>query len=92
MMTVKVKFFAYFRDLFGGRERELGLGGGSTVGDALARLCDTDERRREIFAGGELKPHLVVMVNGVPVQSLQGQATPLADGDTLALFPMLGGG
>ena len=92
MMTVKIKFFAYFRDLFGGRERELGLGDRSTVGDALARLCDTDARRREIFAGVELKPHLVVMVNGVPVQSLRGPATPLSDGDTLAVFPMLGGG
>lgn len=92
MMKVKVKFFAYFRDLFGGRERELGLDGGSTVGAALDRLCDTAARRREIFAGGELKPHLVVMVNGVPVQSLQGPATPLADGDTLAVFPMMGGG
>ena len=92
MLTVKVKFFAYFRELFEGRDRELGLGDGSNVGDALARLCDTAARRRVIFAGEELKPHLVVMVNGVPAQSLRGLATPLADGDTLAVFPMMGGG
>jgi len=91
-MTVKAKFFAYFRDLFQGRERDVVLGEGGTVRDALIILCDTPERRREIFAGDELKPHLIVMVNGVHVQSLRGLATPLFPGDTLAVFPMLGGG
>ena len=32
------------------------------------------------------------MLNGVPVQSLKGLATPLAAGDTLAVFPIIGGG
>lgn len=91
-MTVKAKFFAYFRDLFQGREREVVIGEGGTVGDALAVLCNTPGRRREIFAGQGLKPHLVVMVNGVHVESLRGLETPLAPGDTIAVFPMLGGG
>ena len=91
-MTVKAKFFAYFRDLFQGRERDVFLGEGGTVRDALVLLCDTSDRRREIFAGDELKPHLIVMVNGVHVQSLRGLATPLAPGDTIAVFPILGGG
>jgi MoaD family protein len=91
-MTVKAKFFAYFRDLFGGRERDLVVGEGGTIRDALSLLCDTGERRREVFEGESLKPHLVVMVNGVHVESLRGLETPLAPGDTLAIFPMLGGG
>jgi MoaD family protein len=91
-MTVKAKFFAYFRDLFGGRERDVAVGEGGTVRDALSLLCDTSERRREVFEGGGLKPHLVVMVNGVHVESLRGLETPLSSGDTLAVFPMLGGG
>ncbi|OGD16144.1 MAG: hypothetical protein A2V76_03125 [Candidatus Aminicenantes bacterium RBG_16_63_14] len=91
-MTVKAKFFAYFRDLFQGREREVIVGERATVSDALALLCDTPERRREIFAGDQLKPYLIVMVNGVPVQSLKGLATPLAHGDTIAVFPIMGGG
>ena len=91
-MTVKAKFFAYFREVFGGRERDIALGQGASVGEALALLCDTPARRGEIFAGGELKPHLVVMLNGVPIQSLKGTSTPLAEGDTLAVFPMMGGG
>ena len=91
-MTIKAKFFAYFREVFGGREREVALGEGASVAAALAALCDTPARRGEIFAGGALKPHLVIMLNGVPVQSLQGLSTPLAEGDTLAVFPMMGGG
>jgi len=91
-MTVKAKFFAYFRDLFGGRERDLAVAAGAAVGDALDLLCDTPERRREVFAGEGLKPHIVVMINGTPIGSLQGLATPLAPGDTLAVFPLVGGG
>lgn len=91
-MTIKVKFFAYFREVFGGRDRDLDLPAGSAVGDALAALGDTAARRDEIYAGAELKPHLVVMLNGTPISSLKGTATPLAAGDTLAVFPMMGGG
>jgi len=91
-MTVKAKFFAYFRELFGARERDVGVGIEATVGEALAVLCDTPERLAEIFVCGDLKPHLVVMVNGVPISSLKGLSTPLSDGDTLAVFPMMGGG
>lgn len=91
-MTIKAKFFAYFKDLFGGRERDMDIGPGRTVRDALDTLCDSGERRAEIFAGPGLKPHLVVMVNGVHIQSLRGLDTELAPGDTLAVFPFLGGG
>lgn len=91
-MTVRIKFFAYFREVFGGRERDLELAPGAAVADALNRLADTSERRRELFDGAALKPHLVVMINGAPVGSLQGAATPLSPGDTLAVFPLVGGG
>ena len=91
-MIVKARFFANFQELFGGRERTLDLGAEATVGEALGILCDTPARLAEIFVCGELKPHLVVMVNGAPVQSLKGLSTRLADGDTLAVFPMMGGG
>jgi len=91
-MTIRAKFFANFRGLFGGRERDIAVDEGATVGDALALICDTPESRRKIFVGGELKPHLVVMLNGVPIQSLKGLSTPLSPGDTLAVFPIMGGG
>jgi molybdopterin converting factor small subunit len=91
-MRIKAKFFAYFRDLFRGREVGLDLRESATVREALDALCDSPERRAEIFAGAELKPHLVVMVNGVHIHSLRGLDTVLAAEDTLAVFPFLGGG
>ena len=90
-MTVRIKFFAHFRDLFGARDKELSLTAGTTVKDILDVLCDTPERRGLVF-DGELKPHVVVMKNGSSILSLKGLATPLEAGDTLAIFPMLGGG
>ena len=91
-MRIKAKFFAYFKDLFRGREAGVDLGQGATVRDALHALCDSPERRAEVFAGTDLKPHLVVMVNGVHIQSLRGLDTVLAADDTLAVFPFMGGG
>jgi MoaD family protein len=91
-MTVKVKFFAYFRDLFGGRERDITVAEGRTVGDVLESIADTPARRAEIFESGRLKPHLVVMLNGVHIHSLQGLDTRLGAGDSLAVFPFLAGG
>ena len=91
-MTVKAKFFAYFKDLFGGREKEVEVGAGRTVRDLLNLLCDTPARREEIFIGEGVKPHLVVMVNGVHMRALQGLDTKLAAGDTVAVFPFLIGG
>jgi len=91
-MTVKTKFFAHFRDLFGGREKELDLGPGRTVRDALDLLCDSPARQAEIFDRTGLKPHVVVMVNSVHIRSLRGLDTELSEGDTLAVFPFLVGG
>jgi molybdopterin synthase sulfur carrier subunit len=91
-VTVRVNFFAYLREAFGGRERDLELAPGAVVADALDRLADTPLRRRELFDDAALKPHLVVVLNGAPIGSLQGAATPLSPGDTLAVFPLVGGG
>lgn len=91
-MRVRAKFFATFRDLFGGREREVEAGERRTVREVLELLCETPARRGEVFEGAGLKPQVVVMVNGVHIRSLQGLDTRLSDGDTLAIFPFLGGG
>lgn len=91
-MTVKVKFFASFREAFGVREADLELAPGATVGAVLDRLADTPARRSEIFDGPAFRPHIVVMINGEGLPPGSGLATALADGDVLAVFPMMGGG
>ena len=91
-MTVRVRFFAYFRELFGGKDRALDLPEGASVGAALDLLCDSPARRVEIFAGGRLRPQIVVMINGAGLPPSTGEATLLREGDVLAVFPMMGGG
>jgi MoaD family protein len=91
-MAVKVKFFAYFREVFGGKDMDVPAADASTVGALLDRLGSTPKRRDELFAGGNLKPHLVIMVNGAPLPADAPLAAPLKDGDAVAIFPLLGGG
>ena len=91
-MTVKVKFFAYFREIFGGRQRERSLPAGTSLRSLLEDLCDTPIRRAEIFDGESLKPHVIVMKNGTPAESLDGLETELNDGDVVSVFPFIGGG
>jgi len=91
-MTIKIRFFAYFREIFGSAEECRVLREGTTVGRLLEALGDTPRRRAEIFAGGSLRPAVVVMKNKISIHSLQGLDTPLADGDTVAVFPFVGGG
>lgn len=91
-MKVKVKFFAYFRELFEAREKVLDIPDKASVKTVLDLLCDTPQREDEVFAKGELKPHLVVMRNGVHIHSLDGLSTKVAEGDIIAVFPFIAGG
>ncbi len=91
-MTVKVKFFAYFREIFGAREREMSLPKSSAVRSLLEEICDTPIRRAEIFDGESLKSQVIVMKNGTPMESPGGLEAELEDGDIVAVFPFVGGG
>jgi MoaD family protein len=92
-MKIKIKFLANFRGLFGGREKEANLPEGTQLRELLRILCDSPEREKQVFVSEkELNPHTVIMKNGIPVQSLGGLDTPLAEGDVIAIFPYLGGG
>jgi MoaD family protein len=86
-MTVKVRFFAYFRELFNGREKRIELEAETTAGRLLEIMGDTPARRKELSSR-----HLVVMINGARLSSRDGLATALQDGDVIAVFPLMGGG
>jgi molybdopterin synthase sulfur carrier subunit len=91
-MAVRVKLFAYFREVFGGKEFDVPAAEAATIGALLDRLGDTPKRRAELLAGTALKPHLIVMVNGAPLPAGEPLAAPLKDGDVVAIFPLFGGG
>ena len=91
-MTIKVKFFAYFREIFNAREKSMKFPEGAVIRSLLEALADTPRRREELFAGAALKPLVIVMKNGTSISSLQGLETSLAEGDTVAVFPFVAGG
>lgn len=49
-------------------------------------------RERVLDADGEIKRFINVFVNGVDVRTLQGQATPVKDGDEVSVIPAMAGG
>jgi MoaD family protein len=92
-MTIRTKFLAYFRDLFATREKEVRLPDGARLLELLNLLCDSPERRTQVFSkDGQIHHQIVVMRNGTPVQSQGGLEAPLQEGDIIAIFPFLGGG
>lgn len=49
-------------------------------------------RERVLDSQGEIKRFINVFVNGVDVRQLQGRATPVQDGDEVAVIPAMAGG
>ena len=47
---------------------------------------------RVLDGNGEIKRFINVFINGVDVRTLQGRATPVKDGDQVAVIPAMAGG
>jgi len=92
-MKVTVKFFATFREIFGGDAREFELDEGTEVQNLLDLLSDSPQRRKELFdQAATLKPYVKVLKNGRNIHFLDGLRTKLEAGDVLSIFPPVGGG
>jgi len=48
--------------------------------------------RRAVFAGDDLNPEIIILVNGRNVLHLKGLDTPLDASDEISIFPMVAGG
>ena len=78
---------------FAGQAAELEVEG-TTVGEALARLGEGREAllSRVLTPEGELRPYVNVFVGERNTRHLDGLATPLADGEVVAIIPAVAGG
>jgi molybdopterin synthase sulfur carrier subunit len=92
-MKITVRAFADYREIIG-KEMELVLPEGKTIGELLADLYDRHPnlRREMCTTTGELKEFINIFINGRNIAFLDDMATALVDGDTVTLFPPVAGG
>lgn len=81
MKTLKIKAFGITRDILGGREMEVKLNEGGTVGDLKAHLASA-------YPGVLQLKSLFVAVNN----EYADDAVVLSDTDEVALIPPVSGG
>ena len=86
-----VKLFGNLRSQVGKSQLDVP---GETVQAALDVICaDNTALRAAIFvAGGKVRAHVRVMVNGHDIELAQGLETPVGAADQIAVFPPMAGG
>lgn len=67
---------------------------GATVGEALGSLAERHPRlRRHLYAeSGQLRDYVNIYLNEEDVRDLAGEATTVAEGDTITVIPSIAGG
>ena len=91
-----VRFFAYLRETKYAGCKEMTCPAPETVAKLGEELSQRFGQafREEFFSpeGNALGERVIVMVNGRRIEFLQGLDTPLADRDTVQIFPVVAGG
>jgi len=92
-MTVKVRFFARFRELFGGDIITDVPEGASFMG----LIKEIAEMNREGYDAifddtGAFREFVILMKNGKRIDCANAVQTPVTDGDEIAVFPPVAGG
>jgi len=89
---MKVRYFAYIRNLTGAKEIEIGHC--STLRELLLKLCEKygDSFRNKIFVNDNLSNEIIILVNGRNIVHLQGLETLLNPEDEISIFPVVAGG
>jgi sulfur-carrier protein len=91
-MKVKFKLFANFREAVRQKEVEV-TSDGKTVSEAVRSLVTLHPRLEPmVYQDGRLKQYVNVLLNGQTVKGDRLAATPIKDGDEIALFPPVSGG
>ncbi len=92
-MTVKIRFFARFRELFG-TDVVTEVQNGTSFTDLVKRIAEKNAEGYEaIFDDkGSFREFVILMKNGMRIDCADAATTPVADGDEIAVFPPVAGG
>lgn len=92
-MTVRVRFFAQFGELFG-TDSIADVVAGQTFTDLIKTVASKNkEGFNAIFdEDGAFREFVILMKNGKRIENANAAATTVADGDEIAVFPPVAGG
>ncbi|MFQ6081252.1 MAG: ubiquitin-like small modifier protein 1 [Candidatus Bathyarchaeia archaeon] len=94
-MLIRVKFFGPFKELVGKRWMAVEVPQGISILEFIREMAEKSNPRlveETISREGDLHPNVIVLINGRDIVHLDYLNTKLKDGDTVALFPPVGGG
>jgi molybdopterin synthase sulfur carrier subunit len=95
-MIIKIRLFTILREIAGKREDRLNfIQSTVTIADVLKALSQKYKKPFDDYVfdtEGQVKGFLQFLINGASTSTLQGQDSPLRDGDVLAILPPVGGG
>ncbi|MCX6689567.1 MAG: MoaD/ThiS family protein [Methanoregula sp.] len=92
-MTVKVRFFARFRELFGG-DIITGISPGTSFMGLIKEIAGKNREGYDaIFdENGAFREFVILMKNGKRIDCTSATEISVADGDEIAVFPPVAGG
>ena len=91
-MTVRVRFFAQFRERYGADHR-VDPAPGASVADTVRAVAGPGAGEGAVAGpDGRLRDYVILMRNGRRLEHDEAEATPVGDGDELAVFPPVAGG
>jgi molybdopterin synthase sulfur carrier subunit len=96
-LLIKVRFFAHLRNVAGTRELEVNTQSGRMDVESLMHLLFKklgEDFRKAVQdpKTGKIQPYIKIMLNGIDTEQLNGLETAVKDGDTVQIFPPIGGG
>lgn len=91
-MTLRVRFFAQFRERHGADHR-VEPSPGASVADVVRNVAGTGEGEdAAVDSSGRLREFVILMLNGRRLDQDEAEETAVRDGDEIAVFPPVAGG
>lgn len=95
-MKIKVTYLGLVKTYTKKGQDEVEFPEGAALADLLGKLAKTFSKPfdAEVYdpVKREVKPMFTVMVNGIIIGQLKGVDTPLKEGDTVIIMPLMTGG